>query len=140
MCKGNRSERLKSHGGVQQRSALDDEMASRRFIETGKPILSLHLRSPFAYVPILPSIRISASSGHQRLPTSCNPSPTPSSSTLYQRVRHLQPNQPPNTESFTMFPAGRNPQEFHFVCQGNYMPEFYTRVRLSFTEPCKYSM
>lgn len=41
MCKGNRSERLKSHGGVQQRSALDDEMASRRFIETGKPILSL---------------------------------------------------------------------------------------------------
>ncbi|KYM88831.1 hypothetical protein ALC53_02596 [Atta colombica] len=35
-----------------------------RFAETGKPILSLHLRSPFAYVPILPSIRISANPRH----------------------------------------------------------------------------
>ncbi|KOC70492.1 hypothetical protein WH47_00637 [Habropoda laboriosa] len=56
-------------------------MASHRFIETGKPILSLHLRSPFAYVPILPSIRISASSGQplqappltHRLQPSSNP-------------------------------------------------------------------
>lgn len=145
MCKGNRSERLKSHGGVQQRSALDDEMASRRFIETGKPILSLctfvRLSRMCLYYLRSASLQVLATTyRHQRLPTSCNPSPTPSSSILYQRVRHLQPNQPPNTESFTMFLAGRNPQEFHFVCQGNYMPEFYTRVRPSFTEPCKYPM
>ncbi|KOX76178.1 hypothetical protein WN51_11918 [Melipona quadrifasciata] len=43
-------------------------MASRRFIETGKPILSLHLRPPFAYVPILPSIRISATPGRHLQP------------------------------------------------------------------------
>jgi len=35
-----------------------------RLAETGKPILSLHLHSPFVYVPILPSIRISASPRH----------------------------------------------------------------------------
>ncbi|KZC12709.1 hypothetical protein WN55_04803 [Dufourea novaeangliae] len=84
-------------------------MASRRFIETGKPILSVHLRSPSAYVPILPSIRISASPG--------------------------QPLQaPPLTQ------VGRNPQEFHFVCQANYTPEFYIRVRPSFTVHQRRSM
>ncbi|KYM99053.1 hypothetical protein ALC62_10167 [Cyphomyrmex costatus] len=47
-----------------------------RLAETGKPILSLHLRSPFAYVPILPSIRISASPRHPP-PTCSAPPPFP---------------------------------------------------------------
>lgn len=112
--KRKRSKRLKSHGGVEQRSALEDEMASPPLYRNGEenqssPSLSLSR----VYAPTLPSIRISASPGQ----------PPPSTSALYQRVRHLlEPSHPPRSRPL----CSRNPQEFHFVCQPNYTPQFYT--------------
>lgn len=100
----------------------------RRFIETaGKtnPLssLSLHLRSPFAYMRLhylrSASLRALASPYSLRPnlpPTSNLPVPTCSPSLLES------PSPPP----LPVFQPDRNPQEFHFVCQPNYTPQFYT--------------
>lgn len=100
----------------------------RRFIETaGKtnPLssLSLHLRSPFAYMRLhyLRSASLRALAGPYSLrpnlpPTSNLPVPTCSPSLLES------PSPPP----LPVFQPDRNPQEFHFVCQPNYTPQFYT--------------
>lgn len=118
-----------------------------RLAETGKPILSLHLRSPFAYVPILPSIRISASPRHppQAAPAaaaSVTTDPPPANPLPHTSIRS-RPSKPDvfGTSSVpepdpaklcSMFAAGGSPQEFHFVCEANYTPGFtYETVAIS---------
>lgn len=119
-----------------------------RLAETGKPILSLHLRSPFAYVPILPSIRISASPRHppQAAPAaaaSVTTDPPPANPLPHTSIRS-RPSKPdvfstssvPEPDSAklcSMFAAGGSLQEFHFVCEANYMPGFYIRDCRYFT-------
>lgn len=85
--------------------------------------LSLHLRSPFAYMRLhyLRSASLRALAGPYSLrpnlpPTSNLPVPTCSPSLLES------PSPPP----LPVFQPDRNPQEFHFVCQPNYTPQFYT--------------
>lgn len=82
--------------------------------------LSLHLRSPFAYMR-LHYLRSASLAGPYSLrpnlpPTSNLPVPTCSPSLLES------PSPPP----LPVFQPDRNPQEFHFVCQPNYTPQFYT--------------
>jgi len=116
--------------------------------ETGKPILSLHLRSPFAYVPILPSIRISASPRHppQAAPAaaaSVTTDPPPANPLPHTSIRPRLSKldvfgtssvpEPDPAKLCSMFAAGGSPQEFHFVCEANYTPGFYIRGCRYFT-------
>lgn len=116
--------------------------------ETGKPILSLHLRSPFAHVPILPSIRISASPRHppQAAPVAAasvttdpppaNPSPRTSIRPRPSKLDVFGTSSVPEPDPAklcSMFAAGGSPQEFHFVCEANYTPGFYIRGCRYFT-------
>lgn len=117
----------------------------RRFIETaGK---TNPLSSPSApslafrvYAPTLPSIRISASPGRPLHPLrrSLRPTPDlPSTSNLpVPNVFAISPPSLPSSRSPCSQPDHRNPQEFHFVCQPNYTPQFYTFPRVpSFFPP-----
>lgn len=111
----------------------------RRFIETaGK---TNPLSSPSApslafrvYAPTLPSIRISASPGRPLHPLrrSLRPTPDlPSTSNLpVPNVFAISPPSPPSSRSPCSQSDHRNPQEFHFVCQPNYTPQFYTFPRV----------
>lgn len=83
--KRKRWKRLKSHGGVEQRSALEDEMASPPLYRNGEENQS----SPSLCSRICAYITFD--------PHLCKPWPTspPSTSALYQRVRHLlEPSHP----------------------------------------------
>lgn len=93
----------------------------RRFIETARKTNPLPL-SARVYAPTLPSIRISASPGQPPPPLDLRPVPTCSPS----------PRTEPPSSSRPL--CSRNPQEFHFVCQPNYTPQFYI-LRPSYASP-----
>lgn len=121
----------------------------RRFIETaGKtnplssPSLSLctfaRLSRICAYITFDPHLCEPWPAPTPTLRRSLRPIPDlPSTSNLpVPNVFAISPPSPPSSRSPCSQPDHRNPQEFHFVCQPNYTPQFYTFPRVpSFFPP-----
>lgn len=111
--KRKRWKRLKSHGGVEQRSALEDEMASPPLYRNGEENQS----SPSLCSRICAYITFD--------PHLCKPWPTSPPLDL-RPVPTCSPSPRTEPPSSSRPLCSRNPQEFHFVCQPNYTPQFYT--------------